>query len=230
MKISHIAFIPDGNRRWAKAHGLSVIKGHEKGIDKMGEVLKWCQQEGIKTISFWAFSTENFNRDKEEVSLLFKAFKNRLQKVLEEAKFEKSKTKVRFVGQKELFPKEVQKGMELIEKKTQKYSDFYLNFFIGYGGKAEIIHAIKGILKDYSKADVDKINEQVLEKYLWSGNLPEPDLIIRTSGEQRLSGFLPLKSCYSELYFCKKYWPDFTYEDFYKALKDFHKRVRRWGR
>ncbi|MEM4235827.1 MAG: undecaprenyl diphosphate synthase family protein, partial [Candidatus Anstonellaceae archaeon] len=114
--------------------------------------------------------------------------------------------------------------------KTRKYSDYQLNFFIGYGGKAEIIEAVKGILKDYTKEDVDKINEEVLNRYLWSGALPEPDLIIRTSGEQRLSGFLPLKSSYSELYFCKKYWPDFNYEDFYMAITDFYKRVRRWGR
>ncbi|MFN3909670.1 MAG: polyprenyl diphosphate synthase [Candidatus Anstonellaceae archaeon] len=230
MKLNHIAFIPDGNRRWAKEHGLSLIRGHEKGIDKMGEVLKWCQEEKIKYISFWAFSTENFSRDKKEVLGLFKAFKVRLAKILQEAKFEKTKTSVRFIGLKNLFPKEIQKGMERIEEKTKNFSDFYLTLFIGYGGQQELVAAIKEILKNYTKEDIPKIDIALIEKHLWSGFLPDPDLIIRTSGEKRLSGFLPFKSTYSELYFCDKYWPDFSYEDFQKAIEDFYSRIRRWGR
>ena len=231
---NHIAFIPDGNRRWAKKHGLETIRGHEKGIDKMGQVLKWCQEKKIKIVSFWAFSTENFNRDKEEVLKLFNAFKYRLKKVLSEAKFEKTKTKVRFIGLKKAFPKEIQKGMQKIEQKTKNFKDYQLNFFIGYGGKAEILAALKSMLKKFSKKkitkkEIEKIDEKEFEKHLWSSGIAEPDLIIRTSGEKRLSGFMPFKSAYSELYFCKHLWPDFSYEDFEKALEDFKKRKRRMG-
>jgi undecaprenyl diphosphate synthase len=230
MKLTHIAFIPDGNRRWAKKHNLPVIRGHEKGIDKMGQVLKWCQDEKIKHISFWAFSTENFNRDKNEVEALFKAFENRLKKLFEEADFKKSNTSVRFIGMLDKFPKPVFEGMKKIEQQTKNYSDFHLNLFVGYGGRAELIEGVKKILKEHKNIDPDLIDENFIEKNLWSANIPDPDLIIRTSGEKRISGFLPFKSAYSELYFCKKYWPDFSFEDFQKALNDFKRRVRRWGR
>lgn len=226
---SHIAFIPDGNRRWAKEHELEALRGHETGIDKMGKVLQWCRDEGIKTVSFWAFSTENFERDAEEVEGLFVAFETRLERVFREAEFEKHKVRVRFIGDISRFPQKIQLGIKKIESDTSKFLDYELNFFIGYGGRAELVNTAKKLAKDFAK-NPDAITEEEFEKRLWSHGITDPDLIIRTSGEIRMSGFLPFKSTYSELYFEPKLWPDIELEDLQKALEDFSERKRRWGK
>jgi len=225
----HLAFIPDGNRRWAKLYGLDAIRGHEVGIEKMGKVLEWCREEGIKTVSFWAFSTENFNRDTDEVKELFTAFETRLSKVLREAEFEKHKVRVRFIGDISRFPAKIQAGIKKIESDTSKYKTYELNFFIGYGGRAELVDAAQKLAKDFAK-NPKAITEEEFEKRLWSHGVNEPDLIIRTSGEIRISGFLPFKSSYSEFYFEPKLWPDFEKEDLIKAIEDFELRKRRWGK
>jgi len=224
-----MAFIPDGNRRWAKKHGLSVLRGHEKGIDRMGDVLTWCREEGIKMASFWAFSTENFKRDAQEVNALFEAFETRLSKVLREAEFEKHKVKVRFIGNTSLFPKKIQMGIKKVENETAGYGKYFLNLFIGYGGRAELIAASQKLAKDFSK-NPSQIGEAEFESCLWTAGLPDPELIVRTSGEMRISGFMPFQSAYSELYFCKKLWPDFSRADFEDAISEFAKRKRRWGK
>ncbi|MFH1306808.1 MAG: polyprenyl diphosphate synthase [Candidatus Micrarchaeota archaeon] len=226
---SHIAIIPDGNRRWAKKHGLDVLRGHEKGIELMGEVLKWCREEKIKMVSFWAFSTENFKRDNEEVKGLFDAFDSRLSKVLKEAEFEKHGVRVRFIGNISRFPLKIREGIKKVESETSKFDKYFVNFFIAYGGRAELISAAKKLAKDFSSSP-DKIDEKEFESRLWSSGIPDPDLIIRTSGEIRISGFLPFKSVYSEFYFCEKLWPDFSREDLLEALQEFSKRKRRWGK
>ncbi|PIT84947.1 di-trans,poly-cis-decaprenylcistransferase [Candidatus Micrarchaeota archaeon CG10_big_fil_rev_8_21_14_0_10_45_29] len=228
--LSHIAFIPDGNRRWAKKHGLNILRGHEKGIDRMGDVLTWCREEGIKMASFWAFSTENFKRDTQEVSGLFEAFETRLSKVLREAEFQKHKVRVRFIGNTSLFPKKIQLGIKKVEDETKKYDKYFLNFFIGYGGRAELIAAAQKLAKDFPGNNASKIGEKEFESCLWTAGLPDPELIIRTSGESRISGFMPFQSTYSELLFCKKLWPDFSRADFNKAIDEFAKRKRRWGK
>ncbi|MFA5108341.1 MAG: polyprenyl diphosphate synthase [Candidatus Micrarchaeia archaeon] len=228
-QVNHIAFIPDGNRRWAKKHGLDVLRGHERGIDRMGDVLKWCRDAGIKTVSFWAFSTENFNRDKEEVEGLFVAFEVRLAKIMKEAEFERHQVRVRFVGERERFPKKIQMGMKKIEDDTKKYDKYFLNMFIGYGGRPELVDAAKKLAKDFA-SNPQKITEAEFEKRLWSAGVPDPELIVRTSGEMRLSGFLPFQSTYSELYFCQKLWPEFEQADFESALQEFSNRKRRWGK
>jgi undecaprenyl diphosphate synthase len=228
-EVGHLAIIPDGNRRWAKLHGLEPIRGHEKGIERMGEVIRWCRDEGIKTVSLWAFSTENFNRDLEEVQGLFLAFETRLARIMQEAEFDRHNVRVRFIGDKTRFPKKIQKGIEEVEKNTSKNSEYELNFFIGYGGRAEIVDMTKKIAVDFANNPED-ITQDEIEKRLWSHEVSDPDLIIRTSGEVRLSGFMPFKSDYSELYFEQKLWPDFEREDLIRALDDFHKRKRRWGK
>lgn len=227
---SHIAFIPDGNRRWAKAHGLNVLRGHEKGIDRMGDVLAWCREAKIRTASFWAFSTENFKREDVEVQGLFEAFESRLSKVLREAEFDKHEVRVRFVGNMSLFPKQIQEGVKKVEADTSSYSKYFLNLFIGYGGRAELVAAAQKLANDFGREDSKKISESEFEKRLWSAGISDPDMIIRTSGEMRLSGFLPFQSVYSELYFCQKFWPDFEKEDFELALQDYASRKRRWGK
>jgi tritrans,polycis-undecaprenyl-diphosphate synthase [geranylgeranyl-diphosphate specific] len=227
--IRHLAFIPDGNRRWARRHHLPVLKGHERGIERMGDVLKWCRSFRIRMVSFWAFSTENLRRSKREVKGLFKAFDERLQKVIKEGNFAKYGVRMRFIGDRSIFPSNVQAGMHKVEEETKSNSKYFVNLFVGYGGRAEIVHMARKIAQDFSK-NPQKINEKAISDRLWTAGLPDPDLIIRTSGEQRLSGFMPFQSTYSELYFCKKLWPDISKKDIKAALDDFRKRQRRWGR
>ncbi len=225
----HIAFIPDGNRRWAKRHGKPVIYGHQKGIDLMGEILKWARKSQIRMVSFWAFSTENFNRDKKEVESLMREFGDRLQRVMGEAEFDKYKVRARFIGDRKLFPRQVQQKMDEIEGKTARHRKYFLNLFIGYGGRPELVDAARRLAKDFCN-NPRGITEDVFNDYLWTKGIPPPDLIIRTSGEQRLSGFLPFQGVYSELIFCKKLWPDLKESDFRKAIAEFGSRKRRWGK
>lgn len=225
----HLAFIPDGNRRWAKKHGVPALSGHEKGIDRLGGVLKWCRAHKIRMVSFWAFSSENFDRDRGEVEGLFRAFETRLQKVMKEAEFEKYEVRVRFIGERSRFPFRIREGMARVERETARFSKYYVNLFIGYGGRAELVQMARRIAKDFANHP-EKIDEHALAARLWTAGLPDPDLIIRTSGEQRISGFLPFQSVYSELYFCKKLWPDFGKKDLDAALNEFHRRRRRWGK
>lgn len=225
----HIAFIPDGNRRFAKRHNKPVIYGHQKGIDLMGDILKWARKSKIRMVSFWAFSTENFNRDKKEVEGLMREFGNRLQKVMEEADFEKYGVRVRFVGDRKLFPIQVQQKMDEIERNTSRHEKYFVNLFIGYGGRPELVDAARRLARDFGK-NPGAITEDTFSSYLWTHDIPPPDLIIRTSGEMRLSGFLPFQGAYSELYFCKKLWPDLKEPDFRKALNDYAQRKRRWGK
>ncbi len=225
----HLAFIPDGNRRWAKRRGVQAIAGHERGIDRMGDVLKWCRTHKIRMVSFWAFSSENFDRDRDEVQGLFNAFETRLQKVMKEAEFDKYEVRVRFIGERSRFPFRIREGMARVERETARFSKYYVNLFIGYGGRAELVQMAKKIVQDYAGRP-EKVDEKSISARLWTAGLPDPDLIIRTSGEQRISGFLPFQSVYSELYFCKKLWPDFGKKDLDAALNEFHRRKRRWGK
>ncbi len=226
--VRHLAIIPDGNRRWAKKRGVPALSGHEKGIALMGRVLKWCRAEKIRTVSFWAFSTENLRRDKKEVEGLFRAFSSRLQKVIQDGNFKKYGVRMRFIGDKSIFPWEVQEGMRRVEKETSSNSKYFVNLFVGYGGRPELVHAAQKLAREFGRHP-DQINEKAFASALWTSEIADPDLIIRTSGEQRLSGFLPFQSAYSELYFCPKLWPDFTRADLKAALKEFRARKRRWG-
>lgn len=228
-KVHHVAFIPDGNRRWAKKRGVTAIQGHEAGIRLMGEVLKWCRAHKIKMASFWAFSTENLRRDRQEVDGLFRAFSTRLQKVIQEGDFQKYGVRMRFVGDKSIFPLEMQMGMGRVERETASNSKYVVNLFVGYGGRPELVHAARELAKKY-KNNPEKIDEAAFASALWTRDIPDPDLIIRTSGEMRLSGFMPFQSAYSELHFCPKLWPDFKRRDFDAALREFSRRKRRWGK
>lgn len=209
--------------------GLPVIEGHRKGIDLMGDVLKWCRKHKIRMVSFWAFSTENFNRDKKEVEGLMREFSGRLEKVMDEADFEKYEVRVRFVGDRSLFPREVSNKMGEIEAKTAAHEKYFVNLFIGYGGRPELVDLARRLVRQFS-GHPEKITEEAIRQNLWTSEIPDPDLIIRTSGEQRTSGFLPFQSAYSELYFCPKLWPAMKESDFRAALNDFARRKRRWGK
>lgn len=223
-KPYHIAIIPDGNRRWAKQHALELINGHRKGVEKLRELLDWCKELDIKMLSIWGFSTENFSRDKKEVDSLFKLFDEKLDEFLEE--YEKHKTRIRFIGNRSDFSKEFVKKMEKTEELTKDFDEFQLNILLNYGGRAEIVKAVKEIVQGGKK----KITENTIQEHLYTNGIPDPDLIIRTSGEKRLSGLMPWQSVYSELYFIDKLWPDFTKEDLIEAIQDFEDRKRRFGK
>jgi len=223
MKPKHIAIIPDGNRRWAKKRGLTPVQGHDRGIDNMGNVLKWCRKYGIRELTMWGFSTENFLRDRDEVNGLISLFKKKLSEGLQED-YKKYRVRVRFLGRISSFPQDVQEKMRQVEKETEKFSKYNLNLMLAYGGRNEILDAVNRALAQGKR----KLDEKSFSSLLY---LPaSPDLVIRTSGEIRTSGFLPWQSAYSEFHFSKKLWPDFHESDFRRALADYAKRKRKYGK
>jgi len=227
MKPFHIAIIPDGNRRWARKKRIGKRRGYEIGIRHIGDVLKWCREGRIRMLSMWGFSTENFRRPKSEVRALFGLFESNLVKILQEGqgKYEKHRVRVRFIGRKDFFPLEIRAKLDAVERKTAKYKRYFLNIFLGYGGRQEILDAVNAAVKRGRE-----VGEKEFGGMLYTREIPAPDMVIRTSGEQRLSGFLPWQAAYSELYFSPKLWPDFSKRDFFNALKEYARRKRRYGR
>jgi tritrans,polycis-undecaprenyl-diphosphate synthase [geranylgeranyl-diphosphate specific] len=227
--LQHLAIIPDGNRRWAKQHGLPFIEGHRMGIDKLRDVLGWCRKLNIRMVTLWGFSMENFERDNDEVQLLMKLFERKIAEVNRE-EVNKHRIRVRVFGRKELLPPKVRERIEKFEKDTEKYNDYFVNILLAYGGRQEIVDACNSILKDCREGKLKSVTEKDFPRYLCTGGLPDPDLVIRTSGEQRLSGLMPWKTAYSELYFCPKLWPDLSEQDLRDAVEEYQKRKRRFGR
>jgi undecaprenyl diphosphate synthase len=223
---NHIAIIPDGNRRWAKKMGLSTQEGYSKGIEHIGDVLKWCKESDVRMLTMWGFSTDNFKRDKAEVSGLFDLFKDNLKKALESDEKNRYEVRVRFFGRINLFPSEIQKMIKKAEEMSSKNSKYQLNLLLSYGGKEEIVDAVNSIIRE----GVKEVDEETIANHLYTAGVPDPDLIIRTSGEQRLSGLMPWQSAYSEFYFSEKLWPEFSKEDFKEALEIYAKRKRRYGK
>lgn len=229
---NHIAIIPDGNRRWARKRGVSLVKGYDTGIRKIGDVLKWCKEYGVRALTMWGFSTDNAKRNPEEINRLFGLFRKYLMEVIEESRkkgeAEKRKydVRVRFLGRRELFPKEMRDAMGRIEGMTKDNKTYSLNLLLGYGGREEIVDAVNAILKEGAR----EVDEGKLGAHMYSAGIPDPDLVIRTSGEQRLSGLLPWQTVYSEFYFSKKLWPEFTKKDFAAALREYDRRTRRFGK
>lgn len=229
----HVAIILDGNRRWARESGLEPWIGHYYGADKTKDVLKWCLDLGVKSITFYAFSTENFRRPREEVEKLMHLFKEKLQEALRSEEIHRYRVRVKVIGRMHLLPKDLQEMIYKIEDETKSYSDRYLNLAIAYGGRAEIVDAARKIAEEAALGKIrpEEINEKVFERYLYTAFLPkqDPDLIIRTSGEERLSGFLLYQSAYSELCFLDVYWPEFRRIDLLRAIRTYQKRKRRFG-
>ena len=219
----HLGIILDGNRRWAKERGLPAFEGHKRGLEVVKNVIKWCKEKGIKILTLFVFSTENWKRTKIEVNFLMKLAKFAINDNLEELR--KEGVKIRVIGQREKLPIFLKKAILKAEELTKNNEGMVLNFALSYGGRAEIIEAIKNIIE--KKIAVEKINEDVVKENLWTSDV---DLIIRTGKEQRLSNFLLWQAAYSELYFSPKYWPDFTKEDLDKALTDYSNRQRRLGK
>ncbi|MEM2929636.1 MAG: polyprenyl diphosphate synthase [Thermoproteota archaeon] len=229
----HIGIIMDGNRRWAESKGLEKYLGHVFGAKKVEEVLKWCYDLGINTVTLYVFSTENLKRPYEEVELIFRLFKDKLIEVMSKGVLHESRTRLKVIGRRELIPTEIMQCIERVEKETESYSSHYLNIAFAYGGRAEIVDAVKSIAQEISEGSLkpNDIDEETISKRLYTAHLPEPDpdLIIRTSGEERLSNFLLWQSAYSELVFIDVYWPEFRRIDLLRAIRIYQKRKRRFG-
>ena len=232
-KPDHIGVILDGNRRWAGEHLMSRWMGHKYGADKVEELLDWCLGLDVKTITLYAFSTENFERSSNEVNEIFNLIDERLKKFLSDERVHKNRVQTKVIGRINLLPKSTQDLVRLVEEKTKGYDKHYLNVAVAYGGRAEIIDATKKIAEKVKAGElnVEEINEKTVEENLYTSHLPnsDPDLIIRTSGEERLSGFLLWQSAYSELYFMDVYWPEFRRIDLWRAIRTYQKRERRYG-
>jgi len=221
--INHLGIIIDGNRRWAKKRGLPTFEGHKKGIDKVKKAIEWANKRGIKNLTFFVFSTENWKRSKKEVDYLMKLAEEMIKDYEDTAK--KEKIRIRVIGQKEKLPKSLQKEIEKVENSTKNNKKMTVNFALSYGGRNEIVEVVKKIIE--KKIPLEKINEKTISQNLWTTDL---DLLIRTGKEKRLSNFLLWQSAYSELYFSSKYWPDFTEKDLEKALNNYYSRQRRFGK
>lgn len=222
----HIVLFPDGNRRWAKQKGIASLEGHMQGYNNLLDFAEWCKNRGVKVLTAFGFSTENWNRTKEEVYYLMNLLEKCLIDNLE--KYQKDGTRVRVIGQRERLPQSLQKTIEKVEKATANNSNLFLNLAISYGGKWDILQAIKKIVED--KIPAEKIDENLFESYLSTAGLPAPDFIIRAGGEKRMSNFVLWQAAYSELYFSPKLWPDFTEQDLGQALEEFDQRQRRFGK
>jgi len=222
----HVAIIMDGNRRWAAQRGLGPVDGHRVAAEKAVEpIVDRALELGIKFLTFWAFSSENWKRDKEEVQGLLGVFRDALKRKTE--KLYQKGVRMKILGDLSKFPKDIaQKSLNGI-RRTAANKKITVTLALNYGGRPEIIRAIQKLIKD--KVPLKKINEELFSAYLDTADLPDPDLIIRTGGELRLSGFLPWQSIYSELYFTPALWPDFTPREFDKAITYYQKRERRFG-
>ncbi|MEF8848297.1 MAG: polyprenyl diphosphate synthase [Candidatus Thermoplasmatota archaeon] len=228
----HVAIIMDGNRRFAYKLGLRSDAGHEFGRDKLEEVLDWCLELGIKNLTVYAFSTENFKRSQTEVEKLMKLCKKELNRAFSDSRIHKNKVRIRILGKVESLPNEIASMAKEIMEETKEYDNYSLNIALAYGGREEIIHAIQEIADDVKQGElnINEINEPLISKYLYTNGLPDPDLILRTSGEERISNFLLWQLAYSELYFSDVYWPGFQKKDFLEAIQTCQQRKRRFGK
>lgn len=227
----HIAIIPDGNRRWAKRKGYPVKLGHRQGSNVFKEIVKYSGELGIKYISFYAFSTENWKRSPSEVDGLMELLMSFLKNSEKELGKDKDKIRIMVSGNKSGLTPELQKEIKRIEEETRNNTGIIANICINYGGRDEILECTKQIcqkVKD-KEIDIEDITDEVINTHLYTKDIPDPDLLIRTSGEVRISNFLLWQLAYTELYFTKKLWPDFGKEDLDDALKEYLKRQRRFG-
>jgi len=225
----HIAIIMDGNGRWAKKKLLNRISGHVKGVNAVREVVTACRELGIKVLTLYAFSVENWKRPGEEVGALMELLKEYLQKECPE--MIQNNIRLNAIGRMEDLPMDVQKVLQETKKKTQHCNGMTLNLALSYGGRSEILHAVQGIVSDLQKERIkpEEITIQRFSQYLWTRGIPDPDLLIRTSGEFRISNFLLWQIAYTELYVTDTLWPDFDREELLKAISDYQSRERRFG-
>lgn len=228
---NHIGIITDGNRRYARNTGISENEGHIRGKEKLEEVLQWCMDVGVRVVTVYGFSTENFRRDQKEVEFLFRLINDAFLDLLEDKRIYENKIRVKVIGEMQVLPEYLNETIRKVEESTKGFKEFRLNFALGYGGRAEIINAIKKMYHEIEqgKFSIEDVTEEKFREYLYDKNLPDPDLILRTSGEERISNFLLWQAAYSELYFSDVYWPDLKKIDFLKAIISYQNRKRRYG-
>ena len=232
----HLGLILDGNRRFARAAGVERELGHELGADKAHEVMQWCLELGIPVATIWVLSTDNASRDPAEVAHLMKLFEREARSLAVDKRIHANKVRVRAIGQHHEFPSSVTAALADLEAATRHYDGMLLNIAVGYGGREEIVDAVKAHLERESEAGrsvaevAAELHPDHLSAQMYTAGVPDPDFIIRTSGEIRLSGFMLWQSVYSEFYFCDVYWPGFRRVDFLRALRDFQDRKRRFGK
>jgi tritrans,polycis-undecaprenyl-diphosphate synthase [geranylgeranyl-diphosphate specific] len=227
----HVAIIMDGNRRFAAGHGLLVEEGHLRGKDKLEELLDWCLEIGIRVLTVYALSTENFGRSGAELRTLMSLFQESFEKIAVDERVHRYRIRVKAIGNLTLLPPEVQHAIRAAEAATRDYHDYLYNIAIAYGGREEIVEAIRAIARDVKAGELapEAIDSDTVSRRLYTSDLPDPDLVFRTSGEERISNFLLWQSAYAELYFADVMWPGLTKVDFLRAIRSFQNRRRRFG-
>ena len=231
---NHVAVILDGNRRWAKRHLTIPKEGHWRGADSVENLLDWCEELDIKIITLYALSAENLERKDDELEHLYELIHMRLEKLFKDPRIHRNQMRVKAIGRVELLPESIKEILKKLDATTQKYDKHFLNIALAYGGQYELVDAVKKIgekIKDGS-LDIENIDKKEIESNLYTSHLPQssPDMILRTSGEKRLSGFLMWQSAYSELIFMDIFWPEFRKIDLMRAIRTFQERKRRIGR
>ncbi len=228
----HIAIIMDGNGRWAKNRGLKRTEGHKVGAKVFEEISEYCAEIGVKYVTFYAFSTENWKRSKLEVSAIMNLFRGYLDRMQERvSENEEAGYRIRFLGAREGMPKDIIKLMDDVEIRSADKERININIAVNYGSRDEIVHGVKDIVRDIQsgKINIDDIDESLISSYLYTAGQPDPDLIIRPSGEYRLSNYLMWQAAYSEIYIDDVLWPDYTPADLDRAIEEYSKRNRRFG-
>lgn len=232
---THVGLILDGNRRYAKERGFDdVIMGHKEGARKLDEVLGWCADFGIKIVTIWGLSPDNVQRDKKEVDGLLGVIREKIEELSKSPVIEKNGFRIKALGNLNMLPDELKDAIKKSEDSTRNHGSHILNLAIGYGGREEIVEAVKKAIVTKGFSNVADIAESItaddIGNHLYTTGIPDPDLIIRTSGEIRLSGFLLWQSAYSEFYFCDALWPAFRKIDFLRAIRSYQQRNRRFGK
>ncbi len=227
----HLAIIMDGNRRFARDHGLMVELGHERGKDKLEELLNWCLEIGLKILTVYALSTENLNRPADELGPLFDLFARSFEEIAVDERVHRHRIRVRAIGNRSRLPEKVVAAIDRAERATEGYHAYFYNIAIAYGGREEILHAIRTLAREVraGRLEPDAITSEMVSGHLYTAELPDPDLVFRTSGEERISNFLLWQAAYAELYFADVMWPGLTKLDFLRAIRDFQVRQRRYG-
>ena len=229
-QIDHLAIIMDGNRRWAKKHGLPAIAGHKQGAKNFEQICKDVKELGIKYLTLYAFSTENWQRSPEEVAALMDLLRSYLKNNVQE--LQKNKVRICFIGERNMLDKDIVEQMNKIEQETAQYNDFTLCLALSYGSRQELVSAARKIASEVKLGNmsIEDINEQTFSNMLYTKDIPDPDLLIRTSGEQRISNYLLWQIAYSELYFSDAMWPDFNRKELEKIIENYQTRDRRYGK
>lgn len=226
----HIAIIMDGNGRWAKKRGLPRTIGHREGVKRIKEIVREAKKLGVKILTIFAFSTENWNRSKNEIKFLFQYLNIFLKNYKKELM--RKDIRLKAIGRRDRIDKKSIRQVEVVEELTKNNKSFIFNIALDYGGRWDITEAARGIVSDYQNKVISKeaITEDFFQQYLSLGGLASPDLLVRTSGEQRISNFLLWDLAYTELYFPQKYWPDFNTKELEKAIEVYSQRIRKFGK